>query len=104
MKKPTLKLLMLLAGIVAYDFLFWKNFLGINALLFTLLLIVYFFLPEPSSLKNKKILVTAGGTLLAAILVVTHNSITSIVVLLTSFTVLTGFYLQPQLRSAFAAL
>lgn len=104
MKAKNIKILMLVAGILLFDLLFWDHLLGINVLLFTGLLLIYAIATDPHSLKNRKTLVTALGALAAAILVVTHNSTLAYAALFVSFIIFTGFHFQPQLRSPAAAI
>lgn len=97
-------ILMLLGGALLFDLLFWEKLIGVNALVFTILLLIYAVVRDFSSLKHRKTLITALGTLTMAILVVTHNSMTAYTALFISFPIFAGFYFQPQLRSAAAAI
>ncbi len=105
MKNQSIKLLLIIVGIIIYDILFWENYLGLNAFLFIVMLLTCMFsVQQKLLLNNKKILITSIGTLLAGILVVTHNSVTSIVSLIGSYIIMAGFYFQPELKSVAAAI
>lgn len=74
MRQSTLRLLLVLAGTLLFNFCFWQEKMGLNVLLFTLFYLPALWYLFPESRGSRGFLVTAGGTLLTALLIVWHNS------------------------------
>ena len=95
------KLLISTALTLVFDYLFWNQSLGINALVLFILItpIVLFFNKEAIAKKNVQI--TLVGTLVSALLVFLYGSTIASVSYLLSFTIFIGFVHQPALRTVY---
>jgi hypothetical protein len=85
---------------VVFQLLFWKEQLGLNTLIFTLLIALTQVFNRPAVLQSWSWRITLGGTLLAATMVVYLHSGTSQFAWIASFALLSGFYAEPGLYFA----
>lgn len=95
--------LLTLVALGVYNGLFFREQLGINLLLFTLLLFIFLFYLHRERFTVKW-LMPAAVTLLITTAVVWHHSLFSLWMFFISFLVMLGFVLQPTLRSTGMAL
>ncbi|NJN77459.1 MAG: hypothetical protein HC803_03310 [Saprospiraceae bacterium] len=98
MKKEILANSFVLIGIIAYNFLFWGEKLGLNMLIFSTLLVGSLFTLYPESRKSKMAKITAIGTLFSAAMIVYNNSMFSKVMHFVSLIAMVGFVQQYVLR------
>lgn len=85
---------------VFFQLLFWKEQLGLNTLIFTLLIALTQVYNRPAVLQSWSWRITLGGTLLASAMVVYLHSGTSQFSWIASFALLSGFYAEPGLYFA----
>ena len=104
MKNKKIKLLIILLGIICFDFLFWRQKLGLNILIFTAISYIYLFLNKKLKELSLSTYITAAGTLIAAIFVVLNNSFTSLFAYIVSFIIFIGFYYQKSIKSISASI
>jgi hypothetical protein len=98
MKKEILANSFVLVGIVAYNFLFWGEKLGLNILIFSVALLACLFTLYPEARQSRIAQITAIGTLLSAIMIVFNNSGYAKVIHFISLTTTVGFVQQYVLR------
>lgn len=98
MISKSIQLKAILMATLAFNFLFWKEKMGFNILLFDLLIGVSIYFLQPSIWKEKAVLITGVGTLLLALLVVWNNSLFSKVVHLLSCFSFLGFVQVRQME------
>jgi hypothetical protein len=98
MKKEILANSFVLIGIIAYNFLFWGEKLGLNVLIFSTLLIGGLFTLYPESRQSKMAIITAIGTLFSAVMIVYNNSMYAKVMHFISLIATAGFVQQYVLR------
>ena len=103
MKNPFKNNLLILTGILLYNLLFWKEKMGINALLFSGFMVGSLLYLNPKSMKSKAAMLTGIGTLTTAILIVLVNSDLAKVVHTLSLITFAGFVQQRELRYVFYA-
>jgi hypothetical protein len=104
MNKSIIRFLLLVAGIAAYNYLFWQQKMGINLPIFNTLLMLGYFLLEPQSLRSRPAQVSALCTLLTGIPVVLFNTGISVFANCVSLITMVGFAHQPALRSIIFSL
>lgn len=104
MSKRILTKIFLWTGVIAYNFLFWQQKLGINLLIFSTLLGAVAFYLNPKSLYSKNAWLTSLGTLLTGVFVVVYNSGISKFMHITSFLIMLGFIHQSEMRSIYYSL
>ncbi len=97
-KKNAIKLAYIAAGTVAFDLLFWKNHLGLNILLFTVIILLITFVLNPKKLGNRNVLITSILTIISSFLLLINNSTFSLVTYIISVIIMTGFILQDELK------
>ncbi len=88
-------------GLILYHFLFWREKMGINLLLFSTFLLMCQYYMYPAIRYNKYAWQAAIGFLVSGVMVVVSNTGISKFAHITSFLILTGFIHQPELRSSF---
>lgn len=100
--KPTFLLLSTLFGSLLFNFLFWKERLALNLLLYSIfiLAVTYF---NPDVTKSTKFKIYGLAHLLSAILVVINNTDLSIATYYISLLVFIGISHNQQIRTLFAA-
>jgi len=98
MKKNLIQNIIFILALVLYHIFFWKQSLGVNVLLFTVLMIAALFYIHEDSRQSSAARLTAIGTLITAICVVVFNSTFSKVIHILSFTSMVGFVQQRELR------
>jgi hypothetical protein len=98
MKKEILANGFVLIGIIAYNFLFWGETLGLNILIFSTFIVGSLFTLYPESRKSKMAIITAIGTLFSAAMIVYNNSMFSKVIHFVSLIATVGFVQQHVLR------
>jgi len=98
MKKEILANSFVLVGIIAYNFLFWGEKLGLNILIFSTALVACLFTLYPEARQSRMAQITAIGTLLSAIMIVYNNSGYAKVIHFISLTATVGFVQQHVLR------
>lgn len=99
-----LALFLFLFGLLLYDFLFWQEIWGVNALIFSVFYLSSLLLLYPRSRSSRGFRITAGGTLLSAALIVWHNSGAAKFAWLVSVPCAAGFAQEPALRHLLNAL
>lgn len=98
MKKSIIENLLWLVGVLAYNFLFWKEEMGLNTLLFTVLMIGSLFYLHPESRYATIARLTALCTLFTAVMIVVFNSEFSKIVYVLSMMTMVGFVQQRELK------
>lgn len=98
MRKEILANSFVLIGIIAYNFLFWGEKLGLNILLFSTLMVGSLFTLYPESRQSKMAIITAIGTLLSAVMIVYNNSMYAKIMHFVSLIATVGFVQQHVLR------
>lgn len=98
MKKGILANIFLIVGVIAYNYLFWGEKMGLNVLIFTVLLLVGLFTLYPESRQSNMAKITALGTLVTASLIVYNNSLYSKVMYFISMFATVGFVQRHALR------
>ena len=73
-----------------YSYLFYKEMVGINLSIFTIVLLIFALIKNASLLKNKNWLIVAFLSLIASFSVTYYGNLLSIIASLTSLLVLTG--------------
>lgn len=94
----------LVIGIVAYNFLFWHQKLGINLLIFSSLLGASAFYLNPKSLHARNAWISAAATLIAGVCVVIFNTDLAKIMHITSFFTMLGFIHRSEMRSIYFSL
>jgi hypothetical protein len=104
MKATHIRLLALAFGIIFFDFLFYKQAPGLNALILAPVVLVLIILSGRKPILTVRLVVSAGGMILAGVSVAMYGSFISVLAYFGSFGVLLGFSLEPELRSIFSVL
>lgn len=101
--KSNFLLLSTLLGALLHNYLFWKEELGLNLLIFSLYIlgVTYF---NPEIIKSRKFMIYAASHLFAAILVAMINSDLTIIAYFISLIVFIGFSHYQQIRTVFTAI
>lgn len=106
--KSKIKFVLLIIGTVLFNFLFWKEAVGLNALLFTLFIIGSLIYAFPESLKSRNALIVLFGTLTTASTIVYHASELAVFVWIFSVVLLQPFvhysYLKSIIYSSLSAI
>lgn len=100
--KSNLLLLSILLGGFLFNFLFWKENIGVNLLIFSLFIIGINYL-NTGIIKSQKFTRYAAAHLFAAVLVLINNSDLSIIAYVISLILFTGFIHYQQIRTVFTA-
>jgi len=100
--KSNLLLLSALLGGLLFTFLFWKERLALNLLIYSVYLLIVTFI-NPDVVKSNKLKIYGLAHLLAAVLVVVNNSDLSVATYYISLLIFTGFAHNQQLRTVFTA-
>lgn len=98
MKKQVITSLLILVGAVWYTFLFWKEQMGVNALLFGLFFVLSVHLAHPGIWVSRTVVMTAAGAVISALLVTWHNSLLAKAVHVLSLMLFIGFVQRRELR------
>ncbi|MBU3660790.1 MAG: DUF4173 domain-containing protein [Flavobacteriales bacterium] len=80
----------ILAATGVYSYLFYKEMLGINLSIFTLILLIFAIIQNVSLLRNRNWVIVAFLSLIASISVAYYGNLLSIIATITSLLVLTG--------------
>src|SRR5687767_2222615 len=104
MNQSIFRFAFLVTGVLAYNYLFWQQKLGVNLPLFNALLMLFYFWLDPQSLRSRAVQVTALCTLFTGLPVVLFNTGISVFAHCVSFIVTLGFAHQPALRSVIFSL
>lgn len=94
----------LLGGALTFNILFWKEDLGINSLLFSLIIIILGALFAQGQKLSKQAIISAVGVMISAGFVVYHNSFMAKFVNITSVIMYLGFVNQFKLKQVFHAI
>ncbi|MCD4791822.1 MAG: DUF4173 domain-containing protein [Bacteroidales bacterium] len=97
--KPKIKFGLLITGTFLFNFLFWKEAIGINALLFTVFIIGSLAYAFPYFVKSKYALIVTAGTLITAITITLHASELSVFVWVFSIILLQPFIHYKELKT-----
>ena len=92
---------LLLIGATLFNFLFWRESLGINVLLFSIFIIVGLVFINAKKALSIPAKITSVCTLLLAGLIILNHSILSIVMFMISFFAMIGFVHQAELKLFF---
>ena len=98
MKKQILANVLVLIGTILFNFLFWRENLGVNVLIFTIFLLGGLSILHPKSFHSRSVSLISLGTILAAIMVVWHNTTISKTTFILSTITLIGLVQQRELR------
>lgn len=103
LKKLNKALFSLITLLVIYNFFFWKEKLGMNIFIYTILLVISLIWINPKSIKSPKVIIMLLTVIYCAVMVIINNSVISKFTLITGIMVFTGFLHQPEIKSLFAA-
>ena len=103
MNKTHLRLIALSIGIAAFDYLFYRQAPGLNALLLVPAILILVKLSGRNPVRNNRLILSSAGLLLAGISVALYGSVISVLAFFGAFTVFLGFSLEPELKSIFSA-
>jgi hypothetical protein len=98
------RLLAVLLAVFLFDFLFWQEKLGLNALIFTAVWLGALLWAFPESRSGRRFQVTAGGMALSAVMVTWHNSGAAQLTWAVSAMCAAGFAQERQMRFVLYAL
>lgn len=104
MKKNLVLNLSIWIGAIAFYFLFRREALGLNTLLFTLPALTALFALHPESRRRRSVLLLAAGTVFCALTVVFANTFYAKFMFWLSFFTLAGMVQQRELRFLFFGL
>ena len=91
-------------SLIAYNYFFWKENLGLNLFLFALIIIISLFIGKRDAFKSKNVQITLVGTVLTAIMVVAQNSALAKTAHVISILLFATFIHESQMRSVVFAL
>ena len=103
MKKANRINLLFFLGLLLYNFLFWGEKLGVNALIFSSFIVGSLLYLYPKSRDSKAVILSGLGTIFTAILIVGINSSLVKTVHFLSLITFAGFVQQRELRFVFYA-
>jgi len=98
MQRLKIVLLVVFSGIL-FTVVFYKQFLGLNLLIFELFLMSALLITKKVNLEGRLELITFSGTILTALIVVIHNSALSITINIISALLFAGIITYLQLRN-----
>ncbi len=98
MKKPIIINISVILATIAFNLLFWKEGMGVNTLIFTLLLILGIFIIDKEIFRNRTMQIITLGTIMFACSVVLNNSLFSKVLFVISFILMAGFSQQQSVK------
>ena len=98
MKKSLAINLAVFVGMLLYCFLFWRERMGINVLIYSTFLQICLLKMQPESARRREVMITGSGTFLTAILVVLLNSTLVKIVHVLSLMTFVGFVQLAELR------
>ncbi len=101
LNKPFISLVFLLT---VYNFFFWKESLGLNIVIFSVLTVGCILWINPAAIKSRNVLITIGAVIYCSAMVLINNSGFSKFTLICSLMVFAGFAHQPEMKSLFASL
>lgn len=102
-KQIDLQLLATLGGGILFNFLFWRERLALNLLLYSIFILLMVFINK-ETVKQKKMDVFGLSHLLAAVLVVYNHSYLTLITWYLSLAIFIGFAYLTSLRSIFTAI
>jgi len=106
--KTKIKFILLILGTFLFNFLFWKEAIGLNALIFTAFIIGSLIYAFPESLRSRNALILIAGTFITAGTILYHASELSIFVWIFSIVLLQPFihykYLKTIIYSSLSAV
>lgn len=97
--KAKIKIAILITGTLLFNLLFWKEAVGLNALLFTVFIIGSLIYAFPYFVKSKYALIVTAGTLITALTITMHASELSIFVWIFSIILLQPFIHYKELKT-----
>jgi hypothetical protein len=103
MKNKNTKFYLALLFTALYNFFFWKENLGLNALIFSALLLCTLLALNPGSRKYTHVKWVVTSTLLTAFMVVWHNSLAAKIAHVVALFVSVGLIYQPTLKTIYMA-
>jgi len=101
--KSNFLLLSTLLGGLLFNFLFWKERLALNLLIYSIYLLIITFV-NPEVIKSKKLKIYASAHILATILVVINNSDLTLVAYYISLIIFIGIAHNQQIKTVFTAI
>lgn len=106
--KSKLKFVLLLVGTFLFNFLFWKEAIGLNALIFTVFIFGIVIFSFPDYLKSKNALIVTLGTFITSVTITLHASELAVFVWVFSIVLLQPFIHYRELKtiiySSFSAI
>lgn len=96
--------LIVLIGAILFTFLFHKETLGLNLLLFETTLLIYLFASKQLTLKNKNEIIAGGGLFITALFTVITYSAFSITTNFIALFVFVGVLIYPEAKSMLTSL
>ena len=98
MKRSLLNFALIILGSLLYTNLFWREQLGLNALLFSLFVLIVAGWRWQEALQRREVQLLMAGTLLSALLTVWHNSFLAKATHILSFLALIGYLQEEKVR------
>ncbi len=90
-------------AVIIYNYFFWKEDLGLNLFIFTLMLIASLFIMNKEAVRSLNVKISLGGTLVTAISLLIFNSLESKIAHFVSFFLLVAFIQESKFRSVIFA-
>lgn len=101
MKKNLISRIALFLLVIIYNFLFWKEKLGVNALIFSVLIIAVALFLNKKSISDKRVVLSVSGTILSGVFVIIYNSFISKFMHIATFGVAIGFMHSTGIRTVY---
>jgi uncharacterized protein DUF4153 len=101
--RKNLRFIIITVLLTIFNFFFWKEKLGVNFFIFTLLLAISILITSEEAIKNRKALVVFAAVIFSGIMVVIQNSFYGKFSVFTCIFLLAGYSHQPQIRSVFSS-
>jgi hypothetical protein len=99
MKANIIRLLALITGVVVFDYLFYQEYPGINAMILAPILIILVWISGRNPLANRITTIASLGLLIAGLSIALHPTAVSILAYFGSLAIFLGLTLIPELRS-----
>ena len=97
------RLIILISLIVIYNFFFWRETLGVNIVVFSLLTAISVIYLNPASIRGRLVIVSLISIVYSSALVIINNSAFSKFSIFTCLIIFTGFVHQRELKTVFSA-
>jgi len=103
LKRINFRLILAIILLVVYNFFFWKEKLGLNLIIFSILLAGAIIILNSKSLVDRKVLLMLMAVIYSGVMAALHNSFFSKFTVFTSLMLLAGYAHQPGIRALFSS-